>query len=252
MSPQGNILRADVEGKIMIKSHLSGMPECRLGMNDKLRLQREESRGLGGAESKIKVKSIEIDDCTFHHCVKLSKFESERTISFIPPDGEFQLLKYRTTENINLPFRVIPTITEIANTRVEAQVTVKSTFQRRLWATGVVIKIPVPKNTAVVKMRLTGGRAKYRPDEGAIVWKVSRFPGDTEYKLSAEVQLMALVTAEKAPWSRPPIQMEYQVPMFSASGLHIRFLKVFETKQRYETIKWIRYLTKHGNYLIRI
>ena len=31
---------------------------------------------------------VAIDDCTFHQCVKLSKFESERSISFIPPDGE--------------------------------------------------------------------------------------------------------------------------------------------------------------------
>lgn len=26
-------------------------------------------------------------------CVKLSKFESERSISFIPPDGEFELMR---------------------------------------------------------------------------------------------------------------------------------------------------------------
>ena len=36
---------------------------------------------------------VAIDDCTFHQCVKLSKFESERSISFIPPDGEFELMR---------------------------------------------------------------------------------------------------------------------------------------------------------------
>ena len=36
---------------------------------------------------------IAIDDCTFHQCVKLSKFESERSISFIPPDGEYELMR---------------------------------------------------------------------------------------------------------------------------------------------------------------
>ena len=29
----------------------------------------------------------------FSQCVKLSKFETERAISFIPPDGEFELMK---------------------------------------------------------------------------------------------------------------------------------------------------------------
>ena len=37
--------------------------------------------------------SIAIDDCQFHQCVKLSKFETEHSISFIPPDGEFELMR---------------------------------------------------------------------------------------------------------------------------------------------------------------
>ena len=47
-----------------------------------------------------KKTAIAIDDCTFHQCVRLSKFESERAISFVPPDGEFDLMKYRTTKVI--------------------------------------------------------------------------------------------------------------------------------------------------------
>ena len=37
--------------------------------------------------------SIAIDDCQFHQCVKLNKFETEHSISFIPPDGEYELMK---------------------------------------------------------------------------------------------------------------------------------------------------------------
>lgn len=35
-SAKGTILRADVSGVIKLKCLLSGMPECKLGMNDKL------------------------------------------------------------------------------------------------------------------------------------------------------------------------------------------------------------------------
>ena len=28
--------------------------------------------------------------------------QMDRTISFVPPDGEFQLMSYRITENVNL------------------------------------------------------------------------------------------------------------------------------------------------------
>lgn len=31
----------------------------------------------------------------FHQCVRLARFENDRTISFIPPDGAFDLMTYR-------------------------------------------------------------------------------------------------------------------------------------------------------------
>lgn len=40
--------------------------------------------------------------------------------------------------------------------------------------------------------------------------------------------------------------------MFTASGLLVRFLKVFE-KSGYQSVKWVRYLTKaNGSYQIRV
>jgi AP-2 complex subunit mu-1 len=41
--------------------------------------------------------AIQLDDVSFHQCVKLAKFDSDRVVSFVPPDGEFDLMKYRTT-----------------------------------------------------------------------------------------------------------------------------------------------------------
>lgn len=40
--------------------------------------------------------------------------------------------------------------------------------------------------------------------------------------------------------------------MFTASGLLVRFLKVFE-KGNYQSVKWVRYLTKaQGSYQVRV
>ena len=57
-------------------------------------------------------------------------------------------------------------------------------------------------------------------------------------------------TSGKA-WSRPPITMEFSCPRFAASGMIVRFLKVFE-KTAYQTTKWVRYITRNGHYQIRI
>eukprot|EP00298_Acanthocystis_sp_HF-20_P013364 c20312_g1_i1.p1 GENE.c20312_g1_i1~~c20312_g1_i1.p1 ORF type:complete len:435 (+),score=134.89 c20312_g1_i1:61-1365(+) len=246
MSQKGTILRNDVTGQIIMKTFLSGMPECKFGLNDKVLLEKEAN---SAAKPKKDPKTgIEIDDCTFHQCVKLGKFETDRTISFVPPDGEFQLMAYRVTDNVTHPFRVKPIIRELGRTRIEVDIKVKSFFPARLSAQNVTISIPMPKNTALCRITTSSGKAKYKAEAGAIVWKMRRFPGGMEYGLSGEVELMAS-TSEKT-WSRPPISMDFQVPMFTASGLTVRFLKIVE-KSRYQTVKWVRYVTKAGTYEFR-
>ena len=49
-----------------------------------------------------------MEDIKFHQCVRLARFENDRTISFIPPDGEFTLMTYR----LNTHVRAAPCATE--------------------------------------------------------------------------------------------------------------------------------------------
>ena len=48
-----------------------------------------------------KSKAVELEDVKFHQCVRLSRFENDRTISFIPPDGEFELMSYRLNTHVS-------------------------------------------------------------------------------------------------------------------------------------------------------
>ena len=41
-----------------------------------------------------------MEDIKFHQCVRLARFENDRTISFIPPDGEFELMSYRLSTQV--------------------------------------------------------------------------------------------------------------------------------------------------------
>jgi AP-2 complex subunit mu-1 len=41
MSNTGTILRADVAGQILMRAYLSGTPECKFGLNDKLLLDKD-------------------------------------------------------------------------------------------------------------------------------------------------------------------------------------------------------------------
>ncbi|XP_779903.1 AP-2 complex subunit mu [Strongylocentrotus purpuratus] len=247
MSPQGQVLSAHVAGRVVMKSYLSGMPECKFGMNDKITLDKQ---GKGDDPAKSK-SSIAIDDCTFHQCVKLSKFESERSISFIPPDGEFELMKYRTTKDISLPFRVIPLVREVGRTKMEVKVVLKSNFKPTILGQKIEVRIPTPLNTSGVQVICMKGKAKYKSSENAIVWKIKRMSGMKESQISAEIEL--LPTSDKKKWARPPISMNFEVP-FAASGLKVRYLKVFEPKLNYsdhDVIKWVRCISRSGLYETR-
>lgn len=89
--PPGTVLRADVAGHIQMRAYLSGTPECRFGLNDKLVIGT--GKDTGPATAPPGGEAVELDDCQFHQCVNLNDFETDRSISFVPPDGEFELMR---------------------------------------------------------------------------------------------------------------------------------------------------------------
>ncbi|KAF1981043.1 putative AP-2 adaptor complex subunit MU [Aulographum hederae CBS 113979] len=255
MSSTGTVLRADVAGQIVMRAFLTGTPECKFGLNDRLTLGEDSNLGpttsarAGGTKAtRAAAGSVTLEDCQFHQCVKLGKFDQDRIISFIPPDGEFELMRYRAVENVNLPFKVQAIVSEVNKTRVEYSISIRANFGSKLFATNVVLRIPTPLNTARITERTSTGKAKYEPEQNNIVWKIPRFTGQSEYVLSAEATLTSM-TNQKA-WSRPPLNVSFSLLMFTSSGLLVRYLKVFE-KGNYSSVKWVRYMTRAGNYEIR-
>eukprot|EP00917_Polyrhabdina_sp_WS-2016_P030013 GHVP01063941.1.p1 GENE.GHVP01063941.1~~GHVP01063941.1.p1 ORF type:complete len:416 (-),score=52.18 GHVP01063941.1:718-1965(-) len=218
VSKKGQVLRSDVVGKVDMKSHLSGIPECKIGLNDKLVVGKSRS-------GEPPTRAIVVDDVNFHQCVSLTRYETDRTIAFIPPDGTFDLMNYRVSENIQLPFRLLPSVQERARTKIDVSVKIRATFGKGRWAKAVVIRIPCPKITSKVNIRSVGtGKAKYEGHTSEIVWRIKKFPGDSEYVLVAEVDVTPTVADVR--WNRPPITLAFQVPMFTSSGLNVRFLRI--------------------------
>lgn len=257
MSATGTVLRADVNGQIVMRAYLTGTPECKFGLNDRLLLDpttegssssNNRSDAPKGKATRAAAGSVTLEDCQFHQCVKLGRFDADRIISFVPPDGEFELMRYRATENVNLPFKVHPIVREIGTTKVEYSIAIKANYSAKLFATNVVIRVPTPLNTAKTTERTSQGRAKYEPEHNNIVWKIPRFTGQAEFVLNAEATLTTM-THQKA-WSRPPISLSFSLLMFTSSGLLVRYLKVFE-KSNYSSVKWVRYMTRAGSYEIR-
>lgn len=254
-SPTGQVLRSEILGSVQMKCYLSGMPELRLGLNDRVIFDHQANttgKQMATGSGKSGGRAIEMEDVKFHQCVRLSRFESDRTISFIPPDGEFELMSYRLNTNVKPLIWVDCKVTKHATSRIEILVKVKGQFKKRSTANNVEITIPVPDDADSPKFKTTTGTVKWRPEKSSIVWKIRQFGGGREFAMRAELGLPA-VQASDATESKPPIQVTFNIPYFTTSGIQVRYLKIIEPKLQYQSYPWVRYITKSGDdYAIRM
>lgn len=243
---RGNIISSTVDGKIQVNSHLSGMPQCRIGLNDQS--GREIDPEYDDVDDKMGPKSrhtVKITDFQLHQCVDLARFNRNRTILFVPPDGEFELMRYQVTDNLKPPIDLQVDV-DRAGSSIHYRIKARTTFESKLVAGDVTIYVPVPPNTTKVNSNGTG-KTKYQSSDHRVMWKIGRFTGGTDASFESTVNY----TPSNTSWNSPPIQVEFSLSQYCGSGLSVRYLKV-EDKSNYTALKWVRYLTRAGSYETRI
>jgi AP-1 complex subunit mu len=164
VNAQGNVVRSEILGAVKMKCYLSGMPELRLGLNDKVMFETTGRAARG--------KSIEMEDVKFHQCVRLSRFENDRTISFIPPDGEFTLMSYRLSTPVKPLIWAEASVETYRGSRIEFMVKVRGQFKRRSTANNVKIFVPVPEDADSPKFRAAAGSVVYMPEKSCFCWTI--------------------------------------------------------------------------------
>lgn len=244
VSSNGTVLHSEIIGQVQMKSFLSGMPELKLGLNDKLMFE-----ATGRSTSRI--KAVELEDVKFHQCVRLARFENDRTISFIPPDGEFELMSYRLNTTVKPLIWVEAVIEPHSHSRIEYMVKAKSQFKNRSIANNVEIIIPVPRDVDTPSFKASIGTVTYFPDKDAIVWTIKQFAGMKEYLMRAHFGLPSIAAEEESDKWKAPIEVKFEIPYFTVSGLQVRYLKIIE-KSGYQALPWVRYITMNGHYQLRM
>ncbi|NXE25400.1 STON2 protein, partial [Ardeotis kori] len=210
------ILQHSVLTHIYVLSFLSGLAECRLGLNDIL-IKGNEIVARQDIMPTTTTKWIKLYSCRFHSCVDEDMFNNSRIILFNPLDAcRFELMRFRTVfAEKTLPF-TLRTAASINGAEVEVQswLMMSSGFSSnrdpltQVPCENVMIRYPVPnewvKNfrresvlgekslkAKVNKgatfgstslsgsepvMRVTLGTAKYEHAFNSIVWRINRLP----------------------------------------------------------------------------
>ena len=243
ISHKGEMLRSEVIVQINMKALLSGMPVLKLGLNDKIFYQ------VSGRTSSS--RTIEMDDLKFHNCVNMNKFENERIIEFTPPDGNFILLNYRLNLQLKPLIWVEVNINHITNTRMEYKVKAKSNYKSKSTAKNVCIFIPVPNDLNNPLFKTQNGTVSYIPSKEAIQLVLKTLHVQTEIVLRFQFSLPTVRAENSDKSMKKPIEITFDIPSFTVSGINVRYLKITE-KSGYQAYPYVKYVTKNGQYQIRM
>jgi AP-4 complex subunit mu-1 len=105
-----------------------------------------------------------LDDCNFHESVRLDSFDSDRTLSLVPPDGEFPVMNYRMTQEFKPPFHVNTLIEEAGRLKAEVIIKIRAEFPSDIIANTITVQMPLPNYTSRASFELEPGAAGQRTD----------------------------------------------------------------------------------------
>lgn len=241
VSPTGHVLRSEINGTFKMKSCLSGMPEVEVGLQDFVAKKAESGKKRG------------VEGVGFHQCVRLQRYESDGTISFVPPDGEFSLMTYRLTTPVKPIIVVETTVSTSAGEgrkTVDYSVVLRAQFGKAAKARNVVVTVPVPADADSPSLNCGTGTTQYVPAKESFTWSLELLTGGKELSMTAKFGLAAMASSARENYLKRPVSVEFEVPYFAVSGLVVKFLKVEEPS--YRATPWVRYITMNGDYEFRI
>lgn len=238
----GNVISFDVGGCIQVQSNLSGVPDLLLSFKD---------------------PSI-IDDCSFHPCVRYSRYEKESVLSFVPPDGNFLLMKYRVKPSIlssgfSPPIICAPQIYYGVdgggqlNGKIDIQVTARSistlfnmtTKKGTASIEDVSLIIPFPKIVKTANLTVTLGYVVYDEASKVAKWIIGTLDEKKRPQLTGTISIDGTVKPEE----NPPLSLSWKIPLSSMSGLSVGGLSV--AGESYRPYKGVRNIAKSGRFQVR-
>jgi len=233
IEPNGMILSVDTLGSIQSNSRLSGIPDLTMMFED---------------------PSI-IDDCSFHPCVRYNRFETDKVVSFVPPDGNFELMRYRVhCTSFSAPIFCTPNVwygdSNQNYGRIELAIGLKPDHslivpkKKSLTLEEVVVSIPFPKSVRTTNLSVSSGACLYDEATKVAKWTIGKLSKGQTITLTGTMVLIG-----SKPEDSPAVNISWKATMASISGLNISSLRM--TNETYQLFKGVRVITKSGNFQVR-
>ncbi|KAL1452256.1 hypothetical protein WDU94_006546 [Cyamophila willieti] len=221
----GSTIFSEIQGYIDCCIKLSGMPDLTLSfMNPRL-----------------------FDDVSFHPCVRFKRWEAERILSFIPPDGNFRLMSYHiNTQNlVAIPLYINHNINFKQN-KIDMTIGPKQTIGRTIES--VIIEIPMPNVVLNCTLLQNQGKYTFDPIKKILTWDVGRI--DVENKLPNIRGSFTVQSGQENYNFNLTINVKFTINQLAISGLKVNRLDMYGEK--YKPFKGVKYITTGGTFQVRI
>ncbi|PHT50949.1 AP-4 complex subunit mu [Capsicum baccatum] len=254
-SSSGYILTSEIDGTIQMKSYLTGNPEIRLALNEDLSIGRAGGRSVYDYGGSAGSGAVILDDCNFHESVHLDSFDVDRTLTLVPPDGEFPVMNYRITQEFKPPFRINTLIEEAGSLKAEVILKIRAEFPSDITANTILVQMPLPTYTSRVSFELepgaVGQTTDFKESNKRLEWSLKKVLGVSDHTLRAKLTFSqeshGNITKEAG-----PVSMTFTIPMYNPSRLQVKYLQIAKKSKTYNPYRWVRYVTQANSYVARI
>ncbi|XP_065830279.1 AP-3 complex subunit mu-1-like [Oscarella lobularis] len=221
----GTTISSEIQGHVESVVKLSGMPDLTMSfVNPRL-----------------------LDDVSFHPCVRFRRWEAERVLSFVPPDGRFRLMSYHITSSsvVTFPVWVKPMFHfREGSGSLDISVGPKQTMGKQVEE--VELNVVMPKMVQNCTLTPTVGNYLFDPTTKTLKWHIGRLMPQKLIQLKGSLTLQ---TGAPLPDSNPSVEVAFKVPSFAVSGLKVNRLDIYGEK--YKPFKGVKYTTKAGKFQVR-
>jgi AP-4 complex subunit mu-1 len=243
--PSGQVTVAEVEGAIIIKSFIKGIPKIKMGLNEDLI--------IGKSPDVMNHGKLCLDQCNFHECCRFSEWDIDRTLVFFPPDGEFALIKYRCTDAFDSPFKIYSYLEDPGHNQLDIIIKITSEFPSELNANKVRLTCKLPRATVSASGELEANDLstyEFDPKTKTILWNLGKLRGN--YTTSIRIKLNLEDSVGNFKREVGPIGLDFEIPMFRCSQMQIRYLRALDNEKELKPYRWVRSITKADSYMARI
>lgn len=222
----GTAIFAEISGEIQCLTKLSGMPDLNLSF----------------------VNPRILDDVSFHPCVRYKKWDTEKVLSFIPPDSSFRLMSYHVnSQTVPIPIYIRQNIHLKSGEQGKLDITVgpKTTLGHPL--ENVKLEILFPKSVVNCSLITTQGKYVFDQNTKILNWDI----GKIDVQKLPNIRGSVITCQGSANESMPSINVQFTISQVALSGLRVNRLDIYGDL-KYRPFKGVKYVTKAGKFQIRL